>query len=422
MTDEEWLNALRKLARKQSNLTGIDPSTLRVAMAEVCLLMAEAPTAITDQYYDLHENDLDAGATAQHDQIDAGDWTWQLDDTSSYSLALGIGIRARGLDSTLAHETAHDGPTDNPNVDYFCEDANAYVIPRTPVPWQDGHGSRRFFRRRGIVFHRVIPKKVGSFVQELYRLDGFDCEPDRDRPLGAAMFERFRLVYEGDGETLRILGVECEGAERSIDRQVSAAVVAHCSAIVWPELTMPPTFVEALGRRLEQEALSSAPASGPNWVLAGSWNNGNPASNVAPILDGYGQRVFDCVKSIPYREMGLGREEMQPGYRVPILVTDRELIAFGICRDFCELGQQTPWSNLNVDLVVIPSMGDETTMQGHRSAAHLGAAGGQRAFVVQQRATTETGNLGWVLPPTSKPGSLEIAAMEQGAWSEHLHS
>ena len=334
-------------------------------------------------------------------------------------LALGIGARARGLDLALAQGAAHAGPADDPDEEYFCVEADAYVIPRAPSPWREGQGSRRFFRRRGTPFHRVIPKKLGSFVQRLHRLDALDPEPDRPRPLGAAMFERFELHYEGDGDTFRILGIDCDGAEPTIDRQVSAARAARCSAVVWPELTMPPPNVEALVRRLDAEAYSAEQAKGPDWVLAGSWNSGEPSRNSTPVLDAYGNLIFEFAKSIPYRETGLGREAMEPGYEVLILVTDRELIAFGICRDFCELGQKTPWSGLNVDLVVVPSMGDETTMQSHRAAAQVGAAGGQRAFVVQQRYKTATGETGWVLPPVARPGDLELHAMARGPWSEH---
>lgn len=419
MTYDELLKAVRALARRQARNRELDATTLRRALAETCLLMAAAPTAISDAYHALSESDLADGADAEHDRLDRGDWAWAIDGSSPERLALGIGVRARGLDRALAHEAPHDGPADDPDVEYYCADAGAYVVPRAPTPWQDGQGSRRFFARRGTPFHRIIPKTVGSFVQELHRLDGFDFAPGRDRPFGAAMFENFRLLYEGDGETFRVLGIECPGGTTTIDYQVSAAYVAQCSAVVWPELTMPPAHRDALTHRLEEEAYATGPAQGPAWVLAGSWNDSDPAMNVAPVLDGYGGPVFEYAKSIPYRETGLGREEMQPGYRVPILVTDRALVAFGICRDFCELGQKTPWSLLNVDYVVVPSMGDETTMQSHRTAAHLGVAGGQRALVVQQRHQTETGATGWVLPPTDQPGALELSDLVAGSWSEH---
>jgi hypothetical protein len=420
MTDEDWLRAVQQLSQLQSRGQGHVAQSLRCALAQTVLLMMQAPTAVTDAYHDLAESELDRVATEQQDRLDVGDWRWNVEQAGAADLALSVGGRARGLDRLLAHETVHDGPVDNPNEAYYCKDTDTFVVPRLPRPWVEGEGSRRFFRRRGTPLHRVIPRKTGSFVQELYCLSEFAFDPGADRPLGAAMFERFKLLYEGDGKTLRILGVECPDAEQTIEQQVWAAINARCAAVVWPELTMPVAHVSALSRRLEAEAFLATPALGPSWVLAGSWNDGDAQANVAPVLDGYGRHVLDCAKSIAYREAGLGREDIVPEFHVPILVTETNLIAFGICRDFCELGQQTPWSVINVDLVVVASMGsNKRTMQSHRTAADMGSAGGQRSFIVQQFEATTTGVTGWVLPPTGNPGALEIDDLKQGSWSEH---
>lgn len=420
MTEREWIEQARRIAKRQSQTRTSSYSTFRRALAETCLLMSRAPTAISDSYSLTPESDLVAGSGEASDTLFDGRWQWTIDARNARSLAAGVGVRARALDLALNHEGVSDGPAHDPDAEYFCKASDAYVIPRSAKPFREGHGSRRHFRQRGTPHHRVIPKMFGSFVMDLHRLDRLEVDPSSERPLGAAMFENFTLLYDGDGENLVIRDVDCASAEATIRRQVAAACAANCWTVVWPEYTMPPRNLALLQEQLLDVACSAEPAAGPDWVLAGSWRSGEPAENVAWILDGYGYPALSLAKAIPYRENQLGVEAIQPRYRVPILVTDRALVAFGICRDFCEMGQETAWEALNVDLVVVASMGsDENTMLSHRSVAHHSVARGQRAFVVQQREKTGTGTTGWVLPPTGRAGALELNDLEVSDWSEH---
>ena len=66
-------------------------------------------------------------------------------------------------------------------------------------------------------------------------------------------------------------------------------------------------------------------------------------------------------------------------------MTDRELIAFAICKDFCDKAREVPIRSLDVDLVLVPSMGRLNTMTAHRDTADtMKISFGTRAVVVQQ--------------------------------------
>ena len=419
VNDDEWVAAAIDLARVQAQSEAVDPTSLRIALGTTALLMARAPTRFTDAYSRLSEVELAQGGLRVQNQLEQDDWTWTVDAANAADLVKDIGCRARGLDAALAHAVPFDGPPDDVDRAYYCPEADAYVIPRHGgVETARPKGGRMFFLRRGTPLHRVVPKRLGSFTTRLHALDDLDSSLSTTRSLGAAMFEEFELKLETDGGSFKATGIVCPSAKESAAAHVDAGRAA-CIAIVWPELTMPPEIVQSLADKLSSDALGPGATGALQWVLAGSWHQGDPVKNLAPILDAYGNLRFEYAKSILYRDGEHGIEAALEGYVVPILVTERSLVAFGICRDFCELVQGTPYPELGVDLVVVPSMGEETTIRSHRTAAHLISVAGERAFVVQQRQRTGRGKTGWVLPPIGDPSTLEPDAMLAGSWSEH---
>ena len=418
MNDDEWVAAALDLSRQQTSLKHVEFESLRVALARTSSLMATAPTRFSNAYSLLPEAELVRGGEAVHDELDQDRWEWDIDLSSPLAAAKDVGARARGLDTALAHVAPYDGPPDDVDRAYFCADADAYVVPRPRGAGElRGHGARLFFRRRGTPLHRIVPKRVGSFTTVLHALDDLEVGTS-SRSLGAAMFADFELQTERIGDAFTAMGIVCPDATKAIHGHVDAGR-SRCTSIVWPELTMPDEQLEALIDKLSTDALGAGPGGALRWVMAGSWHRGDPMVNSTPILDSYGNRRFDCVKSILYRDAEHGIEHAAEGYVVPILVTERSLVAFGICRDFCELAQDTPYSELGVDLVIVPSMGDDATIRSHRTVAHRIAIAGERAFVVQQRQITGGDDTGWVLPPVRDPSRLELHDMVASAWSEH---
>jgi len=138
-------------------------------------------------------------------------------------------------------------------------------------------------------------------------------------------------------------------------------------------------------------------------------------------LGKFGQKLFTIEKNLAYADNDLGREQIEGAFTIPVLWTDRHLIAFGICKDFCAIDSTaTPYEKLGVDLVVVPSMGEKSTMEAHLTVAKILHVAGGRAFVVQQDTKHNSSvNTGWVLAPNKMPNHLSVNGMECPSWSVH---
>lgn len=84
-----------------------------------------------------------------------------------------------------------------------------------------------------------------------------------------------------------------------------------------------------------------------------------------------------------------------------VLVMEEGLFAFGICLDFCNISERPPYLDLDVDYVLIPSCGNETTMSSHVDrSGELMIKLKARTVVVQQHFPPKpdgTSPLGYVL-------------------------
>ena len=132
------------------------------------------------------------------------------------------------------------------------------------------------------------------------------------------------------------------------------------------------------------------------------------------ILSRSGRSCFFHDKSLPLESTTLGIEELTPSYRVPVLIGEDALIAFAICRDFCEAQIAQLYIERDVELVVVASYGDRKTIRAHRQQAqNLSNNPGTRAFVVQQVIPDEVAasGTGYVLGPETDLGSTDIAAL-----------
>lgn len=119
-------------------------------------------------------------------------------------------------------------------------------------------------------------------------------------------------------------------------------------------------------------------------VVAGSWHVGEPdLRNVSRIYDGRGKHLLDYHKRDKFK-LGDSLEAIAPGNSIAVLVMEDRLVAVGICLDFCnELAR--PYSRLDCDLIVVPSMGERTTIDAHLAAAKSAQTIHDTvAFVVQQ--------------------------------------
>lgn len=106
--------------------------------------------------------------------------------------------------------------------------------------------------------------------------------------------------------------------------------------------------------------------------------------NRAPLLDGAGRRLEWFSKIARYADKKLGYEDVTSGEELVVVVTEDCIATVGICKDFSDL-QNNPWAELPVDVVLIASMGEDVTMDGHLTrAADLSKGHDRRTLVVQQ--------------------------------------
>lgn len=285
---------------------------------------------------------------------------------------------------------------------WLLPDRSAYIVPlRRNVLKQGGPTKGQSFSRRGLLYHRVIPTDVRGIEVRLSVHP--DCEvrgrssADADpggRRMGAALFADMELSVEHPEEgRFLVTGVRCDGG-------VSAALDAHCNEIrtrkcdtvVWPELTMEPSSVRHLSRSLSGDPLDTPL---PAVLVAGSWHKSigeDKKGNIAPVLNGRGEVLLEFGKNQRFK-FGEHVEDIEQSGTIHVLVAGRELIAFTICKDFCDLGIDMPVLKLDADLVLVPSMGRETTMRSHLvNMEVIKIRHGARAFIVQQMYPSTPGD------------------------------
>lgn len=424
MTDDEWIDSLRQLAAEQSKYKTTDFETVRAALASTYAHMSLAEANPSDIYCRIPEAELFAAGAVHSGRLELNDWAWSLDDADLDAAVYSLGARVRALDALLCDVARHHGPPVDADSEYLCAATDWYVVPRlTSRIARSGHGGRATFEQRGTLEHRLLPRKIGSYTTSLHWL-GDIAETSPDDMLGAAMFENFDVSFDvgGDPKKFSATGISCGSARDTIRRSVGEAHRSRCVAVAWPELTMRPEIELAALREALEDFACSEDAGGPlAFTLAGSWHVEGELGreNIAPVLNACGRDIFSHAKSRAYADNDYGIEDIQCGYRIPILVTQEQLVAFGICKDFCDLRKGIPYPILNVDLVVVGSIGNEATMTSHRAAAGDASIYGCRAFVVQQDLTTGTAETGWVLPPGSAPNPDATASLRTGCWTIH---
>lgn len=293
----------------------------------------------------------------------------------------------RALDMVLeeSSETIYD---QRPEC-WFDAEKVTYVVPIRRAAMQEG-GARTMqnFARRGLLRHRIIPHKIKrTTIRIKPHIDESLINGPIDRVVGAALFEGFSLKYrEAPGRKFVVTDANCAGGiDGAILRHCDAARAAGCDTIIWPELTIAPDRAKAIAGHLERAPLST---DVPAIVVAGSWHvkQGGHVRNLATVYNGRGDFMFEFGKNLRFSFDGL-TENTAIHRAIHIVATDRELVAFAICKDFCDKAAKdpTPVRQLDVDLVLVPSMGQWKTMTAHRDAADdMKVRYGTRTAVVQQ--------------------------------------
>ncbi|WP_156917705.1 hypothetical protein [Salinarimonas rosea] len=407
-----WLERAAALEREHAQVShGAEPPRAALARALVDLLdlAMVAPRALRDGLRSFDEDMLTKAAEARGDRIrDEGTVAWPSRSDDPQAVFDALALQVRSLDEALQQDSTRP-PSDALLFEDFCrvvrdpgEGGDRFLVkrvrPRPGVTLAQHHP----YALRALRWHRLLPTRLNGMPVRLHHKTTLSppAPPSQTSPfaqtLGAALFEGFGLarpLYEDIGAgPFRIEAIDCTAPEGTVVAQVAAASREGCFALVWPELCVTPELREEIAAALV------AQDDPPQIVVAGSWHEerDGAVANTAHVLDGRGTPLLRYDKVIPYSDSKGCVEDIRRGDCVPVLVTDEALVAFAICRDFCDV--QEPLPNLDVDLVLVPSLSGEKALPGHiANAVRLVGTHRTRSFVVQQALPAVADGLGWVL-------------------------
>lgn len=368
------------------------PSSLATRLVRLDGLFRSSPAIVLQSYTRISEDDLVDAAEDRRGELEAGrDGWWILPSADPVDMAFIIGAEIRATDALLRHVRPREAPS-RADREYRLSKEKAFVIPCRERRLGKAGRDRQSYERRGLLNHRILPTIVQGFRVKLSGGGNVAMRAPVGPPqqtAAAGLFGDIKLaVSEPAGGLFIVDGCQAAGKSAQIDRNLAEAQRCQASLLVWPELTMTPTDLERIRSWLARR-LFIDDADGPSldFVVAGSWHRQIKGHTVnrSEVLDGNGQRLLSFDKLFAYHDIDLGTEGIAPSRTLQVLILDDILVAFGICRDFAESQAGNPFQTLDVDLVVVPSMGNARTVQGHELTGKLMKERfTTRTFVVQQ--------------------------------------
>lgn len=392
---------------------------LEFALGHLWRLLQSPPPAVVDAYEALDEDKVVAQTAHRASQLslrDCPDWAPALGvDLPDLVLALAVEIRA--LDEALRDNRGTPRASGDPNKDYLAYGLDdLFIIPRAkPLTHVRRDGQR--FDRRGLIHNRVIPTLAEGYSVRLQepslRGPGMHGEPS---DLLSAVFPGVDLSIVQQKRQFWVDGLKNEDglAGHIKDQLAQVSRGGPAMAVVWPELAVSPKLLDSVVDGLNHAAWSATPVD-VGFVVAGSWHDPRDEHrvNVSPVLDANGTRLFEVLKRTRFQYHN-DLEDITLGEELQVMIYGDVLIAFGICKDLCERRQlPNPFARLDVDFVIVPSLGETTTMEAHtQTASDLRIGFGARAFVVQQGVSTTQSPEPWgeVLKPGKRPRSGSVSA------------
>ncbi|GGF53611.1 hypothetical protein [Mameliella alba] len=303
-------------------------------------------------------------------------------------------------------------------LDEFETKSGYFVLPCRKITGDPEHMTGQGLSRRGLLYHRIAPVQHDGVRLALNVHPDVGLTPGHlpsTRKVGAAVFSDLQLEtrpseINAPGNFI-VTGLTADPQqEQAVTDQCREAVAAGCDTLVWPELTMPPDRVEQVRRLLRDKPLDG---DRPAVVVAGSWHveGDKRFRNRGEVLDGRGERILCFDKCLAYMERGTsegGAEDIEPGETVQLLLAEDELIVFMICLDFCHVNRLALLEACDASLVIVPSMGEGSTIREHTArAAVLQTTNNTRTVVVQQRlkqaGPSKNALIGYILPGAAKP-------------------
>lgn len=259
--------------------------------------------------------------------------------------------------------------------DYAVDGARYFLIP-VPLtrphavgPARQANNPQSWFRH-----HRVVPASIGTRLR-VNAIPSRDVTDLRLREIKAKNSLRILLLHFDDDAVLVppptgrffATGLSDEAARLDgIARAVERAAADEADLVVLPELSVTPGQ-----RELLKAMLARAGGHQPCLVVAGSFHeerNGRRV-NVSELLGGDGRRVLTHEKLRPFGLADGLAEDIHAADTLTLLVTPLGTFALAICKDFCDELGPIDFAILPVDWWLVPSMGDQATIDAHLDRA-----------------------------------------------------
>lgn len=407
-----WRSDLRQLIEEQKWEKWRETVRLRDFFFKLHAVIKSTPPNILQEFSTFAETEL---ISCAHDQM-RFDFTPRLatQDASARELLFAASVLLRTVDELLleANEVA---PSSGANS-WLTTCKKAYILPMSrSVISGKGAKTGQSFHRRGWLRHRIIPTSVEDVDVVIIRHPDLSLNDAPDhRRIGAALFPGFELETQDFVDKSFVVRsvFSKNGIEKDVTEHLKEARTHDCDTIIWPELTIEPAVSLQIRKLLANDPLRAAFVP---LVVAGSWHTCENGifRNHATVLTGQGRPLFRFGKSRKFM-MGDQTEAIEPCGKIHIAMTDRDLIGFAICKDFCDLASPVAAKELDVDLFVVPSMGGWTTMAAHLNAANeVRVRHGARSAVVQQTfPRTSADPTGYILPALNKPSEINEKGLE----------
>jgi hypothetical protein len=421
-----WYERASELQQQHTDRSLAGEGDVRLALCELWDLAVSAPNEIATAYRELTSKALVSQESICADALDGGELSWEVGGNAK-DIALSLGGQMWALDTELISARSYQSlPSINACL---CAPANMYVIPRLAQKSKSrrpGPGSG--FGKRGVPNHRILPSVVGEGMQVKLLSDptlALSVGKGDIQALGAALFPKMLSGFADTESGAVASDAEFPDEERCLLEQLDGAFQQPLVAAAWPELSMPPGRLKVIATGMKTRGAKAKLMAGPVLTCAGSWHERRNGEiyNIMHVLNRNGESRFQFDKITTFVGGGV-REGNSRGKVIPVLAMPDALVSFAICSDFCDLEIAPHYLELDIDLLIVPSLSHPPAFVGHQAnAAKLASTFGTTVFVVQQNEKVkgdegEKGDpnvppVGWVLPTVDELG----AAAENRPWS-----
>jgi len=431
-----WLATVKKLRKSLKALDRTYKDGRDQAILSVWKTLRKAPSTLQQLYGEWPESKLLELAESAMAKLNKPAFGFELSSGDPNDVFKSLAALLRALEMEHAAFDHASLPTDPKSWIVKLDGERFYLVPVGRVRWEPEPPPDKDFRpflQRGLLSFRVIPLSIDGAKVTLSRVNRL-VNWTVPRFFGGALLPDVEFSRDNSQPgTFIITKVKCEKRSETILYALKETFLSHCVATVFPELTIDEAACAQIVNLLKTKPWEEEPdgtarkPQTPALVVAGSWHRSVKGghANIAPVFDGDGNPLFEHHKRMKFKPKPNPKskdrlvERIVPGQELHVAVLDRCLVAVAICLDFADLKHQGKiYNGLDVDLVLVPSCGNDKTMRGHLDTARsFEIQRKSRAFVVQQAYPPFPEGIGFVLCPKEEVPETVGRTVKAASWT-----